>query len=138
LKAELRRLRATRNDSVENIPELMIMQEMPVRRKAYVLDRGQYDTYKKRFSGCAKGYSPYARKISTKQVGFAQWLVHPDHPLTARVAVNRYWQMYFGRGLVKTAEDFGNQGEMPSNPELLDWLAVYLLNQDGILKPFKK
>ncbi len=139
VKDELRRLKAAYNDSVENIPELMIMQEMPERRKAYVLDRGQYDSYKEEvFPDVPKSILPMPKDFPRNRLGFAQWLVHPDHPLTARVAVNRYWQMYFGRGLVKTAEDFGNQGQMPSHPELLDWLAVNFQESGWNIKALQK
>ena len=139
VKTELQKLRAAHNDSVEHVPELMIMQEMPTRRKAYVLDRGQYDSPKEEvFPDVPRSILPMPKDFPRNRLGFAQWLVHPDHPLTARVAVNRYWQMYFGRGLVKTAEDFGNQGEMPSNPELLDWLAVYFMESGWNIKALQK
>jgi hypothetical protein len=125
LRDSLRAVRTMYCDSLEDVRELMIMQEMPVRRKAYVLDRGQYDAYKEEvFPGVPKAILPMPKNFPNNRLGFAQWLVHPDHPLTARVAVNRYWQLLFGRGLVKTTEDFGNQGALPSHPELLDWLSI--------------
>ncbi len=138
-RSELIKLRAHYNDSIENLPELMVMQEMPLPRKAYILDRGQYDTYKEEvFPDVPKSILPMPKNFQRNRLGFAQWLVHPDHPLTARVAVNRYWQMYFGKGLVKSAEDFGNQGEMPSNPELLDWLALSFRESGWNVKALQK
>ncbi|MFT4550927.1 MAG: hypothetical protein ACI8XO_003394 [Verrucomicrobiales bacterium] len=106
----------------------MIMQdEVNKPRMTYVLDRGQYDSPIKdeiipigvpAALGALPGGAPANR------LGLAQWLTRPDHPLTARVAVNRLWTTFFGTGLVKTSGDFGNQGEWPSHPQLLDWLAV--------------
>ncbi len=112
-------------DTLEAIPELMIMQEMPQPRKAYVLERGQYDMPKEEVTpGVPERLLKMPKEYPKNRLGLAKWLLHPDHPLTSRVAVNRYWQMFFGKGLVKTSEDFGNQGSLPTHPELLDWLAV--------------
>ncbi|MEO6001118.1 MAG: DUF1553 domain-containing protein [Chitinophagaceae bacterium] len=121
----LKRIRSIENDSIEKVPELMIMQEMNHRRPAYVLDRGLYDAHKEEVSpDVPSRILPMPKNLPRNRLGLAQWLTSAEHPLTARVTVNRYWQMLFGRGLVNTSEDFGNQGEMPSHPELLDWLAI--------------
>ena len=125
IREELKKIRLSLNDTTEKIPELMVMEETPEPIPAYLLDRGDYTSPAERvYPDVPHNILPMPDDLPRNRLGLAQWLLHPDHPLTARVAVNRYWQMFFGKGLVKTAEDFGNQGEMPSHPELLDWLAV--------------
>jgi hypothetical protein len=92
----------------------------------YVLDRGQYDAPRKDEPvepGVLEDILPLPDGAPTNRLGLAQWLVDPEHPMTARVAMNRYWSMLFGRGLVRSVMDFGSQGERPSHPALLDWLA---------------
>ncbi len=135
----LEKLRMTLADSVENIREFMVMKEMETPRKAFVLQRGLYHSPGEEvYPNTPKSILDFPEELPKNRLGLAQWLVDPDHPLTARVAVNRYWQNFFGRGLVKTTEDFGNQGARPSHPELLDWLAVSFIESGWDVKALQK
>jgi hypothetical protein len=121
----LARLEKERNELDARIPTAMVMQEMEWPRDTFVLVRGQYDKKgEKVVPGVPAFLHPLPDGAPPNRLGLARWLVDPRNPLTARVIVNRWWQMLFGTGMVKTAEDFGSQGELPSHPELLDWLAV--------------
>jgi len=103
----------------------MVMQELPTPRDTFMLLRGEYNKKGAKVSaGVPAILPPLAKDAPANRLTFARWLTDPTHPLMSRVIVNRYWQMFFGTGLVKTVEDFGSQGELPSHPELLDWLAV--------------
>src|SRR5262249_35108555 len=94
-------------------------------RDTFILLRGAYDKYGDRVRpGTPAALPALSAQAPPNRLALAQWLVSPENPLTARVTVNRYWQLFFGTGLVKTVEDFGVQGEKPSHPELLDWLAT--------------
>src|SRR5262249_13966169 len=106
-------------------PSTMVMQEMPQPRQAFVLTRGQYDQPADRVSpGVPASLPALPQGAPANRLGLAQWLVEASHPLTARVAVNRWWQLFFGTGIVETVEDFGSQGAWPTHPELLDYLAT--------------
>lgn len=123
--AGLRELRERRSEVGDPIAEIMVMREMSPPRPTFVLLRGAYDAPGDEVQrGFPESVLPLATEAGLDRLDLARWLVHPSHPLTARVAVNRFWQSLFGRGLVPTAEDFGLQGEAPSHPELLDWLSV--------------
>jgi hypothetical protein len=123
----------------DDLPTLMVMQEMAP-RATFTLKRGAYDAPGEKVERGTpatlpplqvRGRAGTAHIAPTSdRLDFARWLVSAEHPLTSRVAVNRFWQMLFGAGLVRTTEDFGAQGEMPSHPELLDWLSVAF--RDGI------
>ncbi len=105
-------------------PTTLVMQEKKEAPKAHLLLRGEYDQAADEVSPAFPAFLPELEgDFQMNRLGLAQWLVHPEHPLTARVSANRIWQELFGIGLVKTAEDFGTQGENPSHPALLDWLA---------------
>ena len=123
----------------DNMPTTMIMADLPEGRPSFVRVRGVYDQLGAQVKpGVPDALPPLPKGAKNDRLAFAKWLVSPEHPLTARVTVNRYWQMLFGRGLVKTTEDFGSQGQLPSHPEVLDWLAADLIenrwNVQALLK----
>ena len=123
------------SELVESLPKLMIMEESKQPRDTHLLKRGQYDNPGERVStGVPSALPPLPANSPTNRLGLASWLVQPDNPLTARVTVNRFWRDVFGTGLVKTAEDFGVQGERPSHPQLLDWLAVEFVESGWDMK----
>ena len=138
LKAELAELPG-KTTAIENaIPTTMVMQDLE-QRKTFLLIRGQYDKKGEEVQpGVPGGLFAVPTSAPKNRLDLARWLTNPDHPLTARVAVNRWWEMLFGVGLVETSEDFGIQGAPPSHPELLDWLATELVrtgwNPRSILK----
>ncbi len=109
----------------EPLTTVMIMGDMSSPRDTFILNRGAYDapTEHKVEPGVPSVLPPLPDDAPQNRLGLARWLFDPDHPLTTRVAINRYWQRFMGRGLVATPEDFGAQGQFPSHPELLDWLA---------------
>jgi hypothetical protein len=123
---ELKAAEQSRDDHRMTIPAAMIMKEREEIRPAHVLVRGAYDKPGEQVSRATPAFLPPMKnphEVPTR-MDLAEWFVDRSHPLTARVAVNRFWQQLFGVGIVKTSEDFGAQGEWPSHPELLDYLAV--------------
>ncbi|MFT4567483.1 MAG: hypothetical protein ACI9FN_002450, partial [Saprospiraceae bacterium] len=103
---------------------IMTMADMPEPNKTYILKRGAYDAPAEEvFPSAPESILSFSDSLPKNRLGLAQWLLDPKNPLTSRVTVNRYWEYIFGRGIVKTVEDFGNQGKYPSHPQLLDWLA---------------
>jgi hypothetical protein len=121
------------------IPTVMVMSSMDKPRETHVLGRGDYRNKGEKVSPDVPSMLPSLPKDEPhNRLTLARWLVDPAHPLTARVAVNRYWQMYFGYGIVKTAEDFGSQGEAPVHPELLDWLATEFIASGWDIKAMQR
>ncbi len=131
--------REEQNAIEKNIPTTMVAKEMSKPRDAFILIRGEYDHKGEKVSpGVPAIFPPLPKDLPPNRLALAKWLVSGEHPLTARVAVNRFWQLYFGVGLVKTAEDFGVQGENPSHPELLDWLATEFMANGWDMKRMQK
>jgi len=121
-------------DTLKEIP-LMVMQEMPEKRQAYILNRGAYDKPTTPVdSEMPSSILNYNSTFTNDRLGLSNWLFDKKNPLTARVTVNRLWQQCFGKGIVATPDDFGNQGALPTHPELLDWLAIELMENNWDLK----
>jgi hypothetical protein len=117
----------------------MIMQDLPSPRKTHLLYRGQYDKKREEVTAGTPAFLPSMPKEDpVNRLGLARWLVSEKHPLTARVAVNRQWQRLFGIGIVRTTEEFGAQGDWPSHPKLLDWLAVHFMENGWDMKDLLK
>ena len=125
VQKELKALRKQRMGLLEDVTEVMVMEEMPQARPMHVLNRGVYDQPKHKVTpNTPASVLSFPDSLHKNRLGLAQWIFSKENPLTARVTVNRYWQMIFGMGLVKTPHDFGSQGAMPTHPALLDYLAV--------------
>jgi len=137
--AELQNLREQENDLINDIPEIMIMEEMPTPRVAHRLNRGAYDAPAEIVErDTPAAILPFASALPRNRLGLAEWVTDPNNPLTARVVVNRIWRMHFGRGIVASQEDFGSQGKLPTHPELLDWLAGWFMNNGWDVKALHK
>ena len=139
LYARLEELRKDRDKLEKSITTAMVMAEMSKPRDTFILGRGQYDNKGEKVTpGVPSFLPPMSRDMPPSRLGLAKWILDPSNPLTARVAVNQYWQQYFGTGIVKTAEDFGSQGESPSHPELLDWLATEFVRSGWDIKAMQR
>jgi hypothetical protein len=123
------------------IPATFVMADLPEPRESFIMERGLYDAPGEKVTRQTPAVFPPLPKKKEgdyDRLDLAKWLMSPEHPLTSRVAVNRLWQQFFGTGLVKTSNDFGSQGEPPSHPELLDWLAVRFREGGWDMKKFVK
>ena len=139
LDGELKALKEQRNDAEKTVPTTMVMVEMKKRKPAYVLARGDFQQPGEEVQPDVPAIFPrLSSDYPRNRLGLAHWLIDPKHPLVARVTVNRLWKQLFGSGLVKTLGDFGTQGERPSHPELLDWLAADFIEHGWDVKRMQR
>lgn len=135
----LSNLREELHEVQDKQPEVMVLRERLNSRTSYIRERGMYDSLGDTVEpGVPVAIMPFGGEFPQNRLGLAQWILHPDNPLTSRVLVNRYWQMIFGTGIVDTPDDFGNQGSLPTHPELLDWLAVEFMESGWDVKKLLK
>ncbi|HET6247525.1 MAG TPA: PSD1 and planctomycete cytochrome C domain-containing protein [Tepidisphaeraceae bacterium] len=131
LRQRLAALTKEKEAVIRNEPNTMVMAEMAKPRDTFILSRGQYDKPGEKVTAdVPESLMPLQAGLPHNRLGLARWIVSPEQPLTSRVIVNRYWQSLFGIGIVKTVADFGSQGEEPTHPQLLDWLAVQFMEGD--------
>jgi hypothetical protein len=140
-RKKLKRLEREFAKYKSQIPTTMVMAERNTPRKTFLLNRGQYDQPDisvELTPGVPSFLPPLPPGLPSNRLGLAKWIVDPQNPLTARVAVNRFWQNYFGIGLLETPENFGVQSPLPSHPELLDWLALEFIRSGWDIKALQK
>lgn len=135
IQRKIQALRQEKFSIQDSLISVMVMEDLPEPRPTFILTRGAYDAPSKLVKpGTPAAIPPNSGKNLHDRADLSQWLLDPKNPLTARVAVNRFWQHFFGQGIVKTTDDFGNQGALPTHPELLDWLAVNFVESGWDLK----
>ncbi len=136
---ELKTARREAMTAADGVKEIMVMRELEQPKPAYILARGEYNQRREPVSpGVPEWLLPMPDGVPKNRLGLAKWLTDPKHPLTARVMVNRVWQSLFGRGLVKTSEDFGSQGSRPLYPEVLDHLSYHFITHGWDVKDLVK
>ncbi|MEZ4851830.1 MAG: DUF1553 domain-containing protein [Bacteroidia bacterium] len=135
IEKEIQQLREQEITLWASAPEVMVMKEIKEPRPTFILNRGNYDQPGEQvYPNTPVFLPPFPENYPQNRLGLAQWMTSPDHPLTSRIVVNRLWQMFFGQGLVDPPHDFGLQGNLPTHPKLLDWLAVKLVESDWNLR----
>ncbi|MEZ5043631.1 MAG: DUF1553 domain-containing protein [Saprospiraceae bacterium] len=138
-KAAIAALRKQQMDLLDTVPEVMVMKDLPQSRPTFLLNRGNYNEPAMEVTpGMPAKIFPLQDSLNKNRLALVKWLLDPKHPLTSRVAVNRFWQQLFGRGLVDTPHDFGLQGSLPSHPQLLDWLAASFVESGWDIKALLK
>lgn len=138
-KTKLAEIQKIRTDYDNAIPTTLVMADMAQARETFTLIRGAYDKKgEKVTAGVPAIFPPIPKDAPLNRLGLARWLVQPNHPMTSRVTINRFWQQLFGQGIVKTSEDFGAQGQWPTHPELLDWLSTEFVRSGWDVKAMLK